>query len=347
MASNYDNTSNTTATTTITVDQLISFAYKEAGKLSEELTPEYINAIRQALWYILVNLSNRGVNLWLLEYVVFGSAAQTREYKMPRGTVDVREANYRLMTRPSTTTDNVFGAFNTTSTAIDYPILAGASAQAYFEDGYRFLSAGFLSKDSNITLNVEYSFDGVTWVPITTVTNNVINQWGYSQIDGSPLAKYWRLRNASASTVTVKALSLASVQQDIPLARLNRNDYFNLPNKDFLGTRSLQYWFDRQVTPIMNVWPVPQDAFQAFMLVLEMQPQDVGKLTNEVAIPDRWVPAIQAQLSHRAAKLLPGIDPGRIAMLKQDAAEMTLTAEEEDRDKSPIYFRPNISYYTK
>lgn len=347
MASNYSNTSNTTGQTTITVDQLISFAYKEAGKLSEELTPEYINAARQALWYILINLSNRGVNLWLLEYIVFGSEAQTRQYTMPVGTVDVREANYRLMTRPSTTTDNVYGAFNTTSTEIDYSILAGASAQAYFEDGYRFLSAGFLSKDSGITLSVEYSFDNITWVPITTVTNGVINKWGYSQIDGSPLAKYWRFRNASASTVTVKALSLASVQQDVPIARLNRNDYFSLPNKDFLGQRSLQFWFDRQVTPVANMWPVPQDAFQAFQFVLEMQPQDVGRLTNEIAIPDRWVPAIQGQLSHRLSKLLPGIDPARIQMLKQDAAEATLTAEEEDRDKSPIYFRPNISYYTK
>lgn len=347
MASNYSNTSNTTGQTTITVDQLISFAYKEAGKLSEELTPEYINAARQALWYILINLSNRGVNLWLLEYIVFGSLAQTREYTMPVGTVDVREANYRLMTRPSTTTDNVYGAFNTTSTEIDYSIAAGAFAQAYFEDGYRFLSAGFLSKDSGITLSVEYSFDNITWVPITTVTNGVINKWGYSQIDGSPLAKYWRFRNASASTVTVKALSLASVQQDVPIARLNRNDYFSLPNKDFLGQRSLQFWFDRQVTPVANMWPVPQDAFQAFQFVLEMQPQDVGRLTNEIAIPDRWVPAIQGQLSHRLSKLLPGIDPARIQMLKQDAAEATLTAEEEDRDKSPIYFRPNISYYTK
>ena len=50
MASNYDNTSNTTGQTTISVDQLISFAYKEAGKLSEELTPEYVNAARQALF---------------------------------------------------------------------------------------------------------------------------------------------------------------------------------------------------------------------------------------------------------------------------------------------------------
>jgi hypothetical protein len=333
--------------TTITVDQLISFAYKEAGKLSEELTPEYINAIRQALWYILINLSNRGVNLWLLEYVVFGSQAQTRQYTMPRGTVDVREANYRLMTRPSAASDTANGLFNANNLDVSYTIPAGGNAQANYGTATRFLSAGFYSEDANTTLSIEYSYDELTWTSLGTVTNSVINNWGYKQIDGSPQANYWRFKNNSTASVTVRAFSLASVQQDIPLARLNRDDYFNLPNKDFLGTRSLQFWFDRQVTPIMNVWPVPQDAFQAFQLVLEMQPQDVGKLTNEVAIPDRWVPAIQAQLSHRAAKLLPGIDPGRITMLKQDAAEMTLTAEEEDRDKSPIYFRPNISYYTK
>jgi hypothetical protein len=347
MASNYDNTSNTTAMTTITVDQLISFAYKEAGKLSEELTPEYINSIRQALWYILINLSNRGVNLWLLEYVVFGSETQTRQYTMPRGTVDVREANYRLMTLPSATSDTANGIFNNTSLDVSYTIAAGGNARAVFTPATRFLSAGFYSDTSGVTLEIQYSYDDITWVSLGDVTNGTINNWGYKQIDGSPQAIFWRFKNNSAASITVRSFSLATVQQDIPLARLNRNDYFNLPNKDFLGIRSLQYWFDRQVTPIMNVWPVPQNAFQAFMVVLEMQPQDVGKLTNEVAIPDRWVPAIQAQLSHRAAKLLPGIDPGRITMLKQDAAEMTLTAEEEDRDKSPIYFRPNISYYTK
>ena len=348
MAINYSNTSNTTGQTVITVDQLISFAYKEAGKVSEELTPEYVNAARQALWYILINLANRGINLWLLEYLVFGSEAQRRQYTMPVGTVDIREANYRLMTRPSTTTDNVFGAFNTTSTDLDYPIAAGASAEAFYEDGYRFLSAGFLSGDANpVTLTIEYSYDGITWGQLGTVTNQEVNSWGYTQIDGSPQAKWWRLKNNSASTITVKALSLASVQQDIPLARMNADDYYNLPNKDYPSQRSLQFWFDRQVTPIVNLWPVPQDAFQAFMFQIIMQPQDVGRLTNEIAVPDRWMPAIQAQLSHRLAKIVPGVDPGRIQRLKQAAAEMTLTAEEEDRDKSPIYIRPNIRGYTR
>lgn len=346
MASNYDNTSNTTAQTVITVDQMLSFAYSEAGKLAEELTPEYINRARQALWYILINLSNRGVNLWLLEYIVMGSSAQTRQYEMPRGTVDVREANYRLMTRPSTVTDSTAGAFDTNNVDLEYTIPAGGSATATY-NATRFLSAGFYSDTRNVTLNVEYSYDGITWEPVVTVTNSNANPWGYTQIDGSAQAVFWRFRNPSAAAIKVRALSLASVQQDIPMARLNRNDYYSLPNKDFMSTRALQYWFDRQVTPIINLWPVPQNAFQTFQFIVEMQPQDVGKLTNELAIPDRWVPAVQAQLSHRVAKILPGVDPARIDMLKRDAAEMTLTAEDEDRDKSPIYFRPNISYYTR
>ena len=346
MASNYDNTSNTTGQTTISVDQMISFAYKEAGKLSEELTPEYINAARQALWYILINLSNRGVNLWLLEYIVMGSAAQQRAYTLPVGTVDIREANYRTLTTPSPTTDTTL-VFNTSTLAVSHSIAAGASATAYFSGNPRFLSAGFYCETANKTLTVEYSYDNITWATIGTVSNSPTNNWGYLQIDGAPAAGYWRFRNTSATAIVVKALSLASVQQDIPMARMNRNDYFSLPNKDFTSVRALQFWMDRQVTPQINVWPVPQNAFQVFQFIIELQPQDVGRLTNEIAIPDRWVPAIQGQLSHRLAKLLPGIDPGRIQMLKQDAAEATLSAEEEDRDKSPIFFRPNVSYYTR
>ena len=346
MASNYDNTSNTTGQTTISVDQLISFAYKEAGKLSEELTPEYINAARQALWYILINLSNRGVNLWLLEYIVMGSAAQQRAYTLPVGTVDIREANYRTLTTPSPTTDTTL-VFNTSTLVVSHSIAAGASATAYFSGSPRFLSAGFYCETANKTLTVEYSYDNITWATIGTVSNSPTNNWGYLQIDGAPAAGYWRFRNTSATAIVVKALSLASVQQDIPMARMNRNDYFSLPNKDFTSVRALQFWMDRQVTPQINVWPVPQNAFQVFQFIIELQPQDVGRLTNEIAIPDRWVPAIQGQLSHRLSKILPGIDPARIQMLKQDAAEATLSAEEEDRDKSPIFFRPNVSYYTR
>lgn len=347
MASNYDNTSNTTAQTTVTIDDMIRFAYKEAGKLSEEITPEYVKDARLALWYLLINLSNKGVNLWLLENMMIGSLAGQREYTMPRGTVDVRVANYRLATRPSTTSDSTGGAFDAQTVDVPYTIAgSNGAATAFYAPAIKPLSIGFYSPQ-DISLIAEYSLDGVVWETLGTVTNGVVNRWGYLQLDGAPIANYWRLRNATAFSVEVNAISVATAQQDIPIARLNRDSYFNLPNKDFPSTRSLQYWFDRQVTPIMNLWPVPQNAFQTFQLLVEMQPQDVGRLTNEIAVPDRWLPAMQKQLSASVAKILPGIDENRIARLVAEAAELTRTAEDEDRDKSPIYFAPNISYYTR
>ena len=36
--------SNTTGNTKINVDQLISYAFRDAGKMAEEMTPEYVNA---------------------------------------------------------------------------------------------------------------------------------------------------------------------------------------------------------------------------------------------------------------------------------------------------------------
>ena len=83
------------------------------------------------------------------------------------------------------------------------------------------------------------------------------------------------------------------------------------------------------------------------ILIVEQQPQDVGSLTNELYMPDRVVPYIQAALSHKLAMQLPGVDFARVQYLEKLALDARTQFEEEDRDKSPIYFQPNISYYTR
>ena len=147
--------------------------------------------------------------------------------------------------------------------------------------------------------------------------------------------------------MSMRAIQFAQSQQVIPMARLNRTDYFSLPNKQFPSQRSLQYWFNRQIDPEMYLWPVPNNDFQMFQLIVEKQMQDVGSLTDQIYVPDRWLPCIQAQLSHKLALQLPAVDMGRITYLEQQANKLFTHASEEDRDKSPIYFQPNISYYTR
>ena len=86
--------SGTTGQTKINVDQLISYAYRDAGKTAEEMTPEYVNAAKQALFYNLQNLSNLGVNLWLLENKLVGALTAQQYLTLPSTTIDVREANW-------------------------------------------------------------------------------------------------------------------------------------------------------------------------------------------------------------------------------------------------------------
>ena len=74
---------------------------------------------------------------------------------------------------------------------------------------------------------------------------------------------------------------------------------------------------------------------------------DVGDLNGQLEIPQRWNQAIQFLLAHQMSMILPGIAGDRITYLESQAEKYFTMAENEERDKSPIYFSPNISVYTK
>jgi hypothetical protein len=64
-------------------------------------------------------------------------------------------------------------------------------------------------------------------------------------------------------------------------------------------------------------------------------------------IPTRWYEAVQMMLSHRMALELPGVDVARISYLEDQAEKYLNQAEQEERDRSPIYYAPNIGVYTR
>lgn len=352
--------SGTTNQTKINVDQLISYAFRDAGKTSEEMTPEYVDAARQALFYILMNLSNRGVNLWLLENYLMGVLETQQSVSLPPGTIDVREANWVYIINSAASEylpiDNIDSpaVFNQNLNIVseslageNYFGIAYQNAQSVFYVGFN----GYADPGTTTTYNFAYevSDDGITWTtveqfPATTLADK---EWAYFNINITPLHAYYRLRETVAPTFKIRQMVFSTSQQVIPLARLNRDDYWNLPNKQFPSARSLQYWFDRTIDPSMYLWPVPNNNFQMFQLILEKEMQDVGSLTNELYVPNRWIGAIQSLLSHKLAIQLPGVDINRITYLEGQAAKLELDAANEERDKSPIYFQPNISYYTR
>jgi len=352
--------SGTTGQTTINVDQLISYAFRDAGKTAEEMTPEYIDAAKQALFYNLQNLSNLGVNLWLLENQLYGAVTAQQQLELPKTVIDVREANwvyiinssaseYLPISNPSS--PSAFGQnidlVSTSTVGNNWFGLQYQASQPVFYVGFN----GYNASGGTTTYNFAYesSSDGVTWktikqLPATTLADK---EWAYFNISTTPEYLYYRLRETVATTFSIRQIVFSTSQQVIPLSRLNRDDYWNLPNKQFPSERSLQFWFDRQIEPSMYLWPVPNNDFQMFQLIVEKQMQDVGSLTDQIYVPDRWINCVQKQLSHSMSLQLPGIDMARIGYLDQLAQKAFLQASEEDRDKSPIYFQPNFSYYTR
>jgi hypothetical protein len=351
--------SNTTGQTTINVDQLISYAYRDAGKTAEEMTPEYIDAAKQALFYNLQNLSNLGVNLWLLENQLYGALNAQQQIVLPKTTIDVREANWVYVINNTASEylpiDNTYSpaAFDlnlqthaTSTTGENWFGLQYSPALSVYYVGWNAYAP-----TGSVTYNFVYevSNDGVTWTTVQTFPEITMTdkQWQYYNIPITPPYQYYRLRETVSPTFSVRQIVFSTSQQVIPLARLNRDDYWNLPNKQFPSQRSLQYWFDRTIEPSMYLWPVPNNDFQMFQLIVEKQMEDVGSLTNEIYVPDRWIKCVQKQLSHELALQLPGVDLQRIGYLEQQAEKAYQQAAEEERDKSPIYFQPNISYYTR
>ena len=349
--------------TKITVDQLISYAFRDAGRTAEEITPEYSDAGKQALFYILQNSANRGINIWLQQNVVMGAQTDQQWLTMPANCVDVLEANWVYAVTPSITAalplDNADSpALFNQSVNSDLNLHATSTLDenwfgASYSPGTRIFYVGFNAYSpaglTDYNLDLEVSNDGITWdvwesFPTQTLADR---QWAYFTINATQNFYYFRLKNRDTTTFSLRAIQFAQSQQVIPMARLNRSDYWSLPNKQFQSQRSLQYWFNRQIDPQLYLWPVPNNNFQVFQFILDIQPQDVGSLTNELYVPDRVIPYVQAALSHKISMQLPGIDMTRVGYLEKLALQARTEFEEEDRDKSPIYFQPNIAPYTR
>ena len=354
--------SNTTGRTKINVDQLISYAFRDAGKTSEEMTPEYVLAAKQALFYNLQNLSNLGVNLWLLDNVLIGTREAQQYITLDPTTIDVREANWvyvdNIQISGALPADRPEAAVLFSQTLDGYATSTvdqnwfGATfnpEQSVYYVGFNAHVPGNGTEEFTYNFAYETSPDGINWTvaqifPATTLRDG---QWAYFNINYTPQHSFYRLRELVAPTFSLRQIVFSQSQQVIPLARLNRDDYWNLPNKQFQSVRSLQYWYDRQIDPKMYLWPVPNNDFQMFQLIIEKQPQDVGSLTNELFVPDRWIASVQATLSHKLSLQLQNVDMNRIQYLEAQSEKLFMQASNEERDKSPIYFQPNYSYYTR
>ena len=304
------------------------------------------------------DLGNRGIQFWTITKLVIGLTPDKYIYDLPKGSIDLWNTLYRTMSRPSgsyttsaggTVANAYDGDVDTictqTSANGNIAVNYGVSNPTYIGSiGYLPAATGTLS------IIYEWSEDGVTWSTLVDLGAVAVvdNEWIWTDIVAGQTVSYYRCRVYNGTTLSVRELYFGNNSLEVQMSSLNRDDYTNLPNKNFTANQPYQYWFDRTIPqPTFYLWPVPQTEYVQATIWYSRQPMDVGALTGELEVPQRWYEAVLFNLSHRMALEMPGVAMDRITYLEKMAAQFLTEAENEERDKSPVYFAPNISPYTR
>lgn len=327
--------SGTVSTTVFNTRKVVDHAYRRCRIPPEGISSEQISFALDTLYLILSMLANRGLQLWCIESYLMPLYQAQGLITMPNGVVDILNTNLRTVEVLNTTTTN-------TTTSTTY--------QTNFSVATQVTTVGIEWSGASTSYALETSTDGATWTTLETEANPnaTAGTVTWSDIQGSLATLYFRVR-ATTGTLNQAQVILANTPNEIPMARLNRDDYVNLPNKAFQG-RPLQFWVDRLLNaPVLYLWPVPSPQFVTAQVVVWVKRyiMDVGTMTQEIEVPQRWYDAIVYVLAARLAEETPSVDPQMIAILDQKAQRSLLEAENEERDNSPIYLTPNIAVYTR
>mgnify|MGYP001275027598 FL=1 len=128
---------------------------------------------------------------------------------------------------------------------------------------------------------------------------------------------------------------------DYSLERLSRDGFLTIPNKTTQG-RVNQFFLDRQITPVLKLWPVPDNSTDVVYYDALTRMDDADIYTNTMDMPFRFYPCLAAGLAYYIALKRA---PNRIQMLKAVYEEEFDRAATEDRDRSSFNVVPKYEYY--
>lgn len=174
--------------------------------------------------------------------------------------------------------------------------------------------------------------------------NRGLNRWTIKQNTVS-LVQGTANYNLDASTIDVLSAVVrtnagASNQTDISVDRISRDEYLNIPSKN-TQARPTQWYIDRSITPVLKVWPTPDQAY-TFVYDRLSRIEDADTFTNTMDVPFRFYPCLAAGLAYYIAMKRA---PDRLQILKAAYEEEFTRAAYEDVDRANLSLTPRRDYY--
>jgi hypothetical protein len=297
------------------MNDLIEEAFERCGL---EVRSGYdFRTARRSLNLLTIEWANRGINLWTVEQGQIVMNTQQALYALPVDTIDILDASTRTNngSQSNQIDINLSRISEPTYMTIPNKNTTGRPIQMWVNRqsggtsniAQTTLVGGIDADDTTITLANAANLPTQGFVNIGSETI------AYQNIVGNQILNAWRGQNGTTAA-----------------AHLTGVDVFN------------------NQLPCINVWPTPNPPGNQFTLVYYRMRriQDAGTGVRTQDIPFRFIPCMVAGLAYHLSVKIPGVDPGRIPMLKSEYEQQFQLAAEEDREKAAIRFVPRNLFYS-
>ena len=170
--------------------------------------------------------------------------------------------------------------------------------------------------------------------------NRGLNQWTIVQRTQTVTSSDGNY-DLGSDVIDVLSMVVRRDNNDLSMERISRDSYLSIPSKTTTG-RPTQFFIDRQITPVIKVWPLPENSTDVLIFDCLTRIQDADTFIDTLEIPFRFYPCLAAGLAYYLAIKKA---PDRIQLLKAIYDEEFDRAQAEDRDRASFSVAPNLSYY--
>tara|TARA_R110002167_G_scaffold34402_1_gene109502 strand:- start:807 stop:1472 length:666 start_codon:yes stop_codon:yes gene_type:complete len=217
----------------------------------------------------------------------------------------------------------------TVSGSRDFNIDVGEIIEEAYERCGIEVRTGYDARTARRSLNLMFA----DWA------NRGINMWTVKS-ETVTLTQGTSAITLAADVVDVLEIVLRRDGTDFEITRISRGEYVTLPDKTTQG-RPSQFYFDRQITPILNLWATPENSTDQLVYHYVRRIDDADTLVNTTDMPFRFYPCMVAGLAYYIAMKR---TPDRIQMLKTVYEEEFQRASDEDEDRVPLKLQPSFQY---
>ena len=172
--------------------------------------------------------------------------------------------------------------------------------------------------------------------------NRGLNQWTISE-GTQTVTEGTREYTLNSNVIDILDVVLrrteGSTTTDTQMSRVSRSEYINIPTK---GTKARpnQYFLDKQNTPVLKIWPAPENSTDILVFNKMVRMDDADKATNTMDLPFRFYPCFVAGLAYYLSMKR---NPQLTEQLKIIYEEEFRRAADEDGDRASFRINPSQS----